>query len=154
MLQNHWLEIADDGLTRRCTPLFKTQSNVAKPQTWNRRRRRNSTAHTSIKNTIECCKTTDLKSHIQNESITFDFRANNNSTTNLYNILITWWKKLPYCSKLKQLIKNWNHFLIDWGYNTSYLKTAHWSLTSFQTECVNTNSNLRFQVIFHLARRA
>ena len=35
----------------------------------------NSTAHTSIQNKIECCKTTDLKSHIQNESITFDFRA-------------------------------------------------------------------------------
>ena len=73
MLQNHWLEIADDGVTRRRTPLFKTQSNVAKPLTWNRRRRRNSSSHTSIKNTIECCKITYLKLHIQNESITFDY---------------------------------------------------------------------------------
>jgi len=136
----------DDGVTRRRLPIFKTQSNVAKPLTWNRtfkmnqshliiltkkprRRRRNSTAHTSIQNTIECCKTT---------------------VQYTYHMM----KKLPYCFKLKQLIKNWNHFLIDWGYTTSYLKTAHWSLTSFQTECVNTNSNLRFQVIFHLTCRA
>ena len=43
--------------------------------------------------------------------------------------------------------------MIDWGCTTPYLKTAHGSLTSFQTEYVNTNSNLRFQVIFHLTCR-